>query len=178
MIRLGRKLSAVLVLAVAVMVVAAPSSQSSTSRSGARLTSLETSLLQDLNQVRAQYGLAALRSSPLLVASASQHTHEMGVDGYFEHSSHDGTSFSARISHWYAPAKHEWSVGENMLWYSPSVGARAAVSLWMGSPSHRANILNPAWREIGISAIHFPSAGGVYRGLPVTIITTDFGVRH
>ena len=87
-------------------------------------------------------------------------------------------SFSTRIEHWYAPGKHAWSVGENLLWYSPRVGAKAAISLWMGSPDHRANILNPSWREIGVSAVHFGSAGGVYRGLPVTIITTDFGVRH
>ena len=176
--RLGRRLTAILALVAAFAVVIVPSSQSSASRSGARLGSLETSLLQDLNVVRAQYGLAPLHASPLLAAAASQHTHEMGIDGYFDHSSHDGSSFSTRIEHWYAPGKHAWSVGENLLWYSPSVGAKAAVSLWMSSPGHRANILNPSWRQIGISAVHFASAGGVYRGLPVTIITTDFGARH
>ncbi len=176
--RLGRKLPLFVGLVAAIAVAVVPASQSSTSRSGARLGSLETSLLQDLNDVRAQYGLAPLHASPLLGAAAAQHTHEMGVDGYFDHSSHDGSSFSTRIEHWYAPGKHAWSVGENLLWYSPRVGAKAAISLWMGSPDHRANILNPSWREIGVSAVHFGSAGGVYRGLPVTIITTDFGVRH
>jgi uncharacterized protein YkwD len=176
--RLGRRLPAILILVAALTVVAVPSSQSSTSRSGARLGSLETSLLQDLNEVRAQHGLAPLRSSSLLAAAANQHTREMGVDGYFDHSSHDGTSFSTRIGHWYTPGRHSWSVGENLLWYSPTVGAKAAVSLWMSSPGHRANILDPNWRDIGIAAVHFASAGGVYRGLPVTIITTDFGVRR
>ena len=47
----------------------------------------------------------------------------------------------------------------------------------MRSPEHRANILNPNWREIGIAAVHSDGAPGTFGGLPVTIITTDFGVR-
>jgi hypothetical protein len=33
------------------------------------------------------------------------------------------------------------------------------------------------WHELGISAIHDPAAPGRYRGLEVTIVTADFGVR-
>jgi hypothetical protein len=38
-------------------------------------------------------------------------------------------------------------------------------------------MLDPHWREIGVSAIHATSARGIYNGLAVTIVTTDFGVR-
>jgi Uncharacterized protein with SCP/PR1 domains len=48
----------------------------------------------------------------------------------------------------------------------------------MNSPEHKANILNPRWRQIGISSVHVDAAPGTYQGLPVTIITTDFGVRR
>jgi len=48
----------------------------------------------------------------------------------------------------------------------------------MNSPEHRANILNARWREIGVSAVHFAAAPGTYKGLEVTIITTDFGIRR
>ena len=48
----------------------------------------------------------------------------------------------------------------------------------MASPEHRANILSPRWREIGVSATHFDSAPGTYGGSAVTIITTDFGARN
>jgi uncharacterized protein YkwD len=48
----------------------------------------------------------------------------------------------------------------------------------MASPEHRDNILTPRWREIGISALHVPAAPGTYHGQEVTVITTDFGVRH
>ena len=49
--------------------------------------------------------------------------------------------------------------------------------MWENSPEHRKNMLDPHWREIGISAVHAPTASGVYNGLPVSIVTTDFGVR-
>jgi uncharacterized protein YkwD len=145
----------------------------------AGLTSLDTGVLQQLNEIRALHRLALLKVSPALDASAAQHSREMAADGYFEHNSADGTAFWKRILHWYGSAGFGyWSVGENLLWSSPSVDPAQSMRLWMSSPEHRANILNPRWREIGISSVHVDSAPGTYRGLPVTIITTDFGVRY
>ena len=48
----------------------------------------------------------------------------------------------------------------------------------MRSPGHRRNILNAGWREIGVAAVHLPVARGAFGNQPVTIITTDFGVRR
>lgn len=154
---------------------AAPSS----SRRVLALSSLEAGVLQQLNQIRAQHHLVPLvLSGPLTVAS-KQHSAEMGADGYFEHQSHDGTAFWKRIGRWYPQSPfHYWSVGENLLWSSPDVDASRALDLWMNSPEHRANILAPRWREVGISAVHLTAAPGTYDGLAVTIVTTDFGVRH
>jgi hypothetical protein len=39
-------------------------------------------------------------------------------------------------------------------------------------------MLTARWREIGVSAVHVSGAHGVYGGQDVTIVTTDFGVRH
>jgi uncharacterized protein YkwD len=50
--------------------------------------------------------------------------------------------------------------------------------MWMGSPEHRANLLKGEWREIGLSAVHVASAPGTFKGLEVTIVTADFGVRR
>ena len=49
--------------------------------------------------------------------------------------------------------------------------------MWLESPGHRRVLLTPAWREIGLSAVHTASAPRVYDGLEVTIVTADFGVR-
>lgn len=143
------------------------------------LTSLESGLLGQLNEIRAQHGLVPLRLSARLTAAAAEHSDQMATDGFFEHDSADGTAFWKRIGHWYGAGGYSfWSVGENLLWSSPQVDPAGALKLWMDSPEHRANILTARWREIGVSALHLADAPGVYHGLEVTIITTDFGVRR
>ncbi len=175
----GGRIFAVLACVVALGAVAAPAAVSSAATNRSTLVSLESGVLRQLNAIRAGHGLAALRSSPRLNAAAAQHSREMAEDGYFDHSSFDGTSFSTRISHWYPTAGYRsWSVGENLLWSSPTVDPAGALDLWMGSAGHRANILSPRWREIGIGAVHSTSTGGAFQHRPVTIITTDFGVRR
>jgi uncharacterized protein YkwD len=163
----------------ALVAVAAPAAASAPSAVHLSMAGLESGLLQQLNAVRADHGLSALRANARLAAAASQHSREMAGDGYFDHDSVDGTSFSARIAKWYpVGAYRSWSVGENLLWSSPSVDPSGAVAMWMRSPGHRANILSPRFREIGIGAVSSTSAGGAYSHLPVTIVTTDFGVRR
>jgi uncharacterized protein YkwD len=143
------------------------------------LTSLESGVLQQLNAIRVKHGLRPLRLNVKLTEAATQHSEEMGADGYFEHASHNGTAFWKRINRWYGSNGFGyWSVGENLLWSSPQVDPAGAMQLWMNSPEHRANILAPRWREIGVSAVHLQAAPGDYRGLEVTIVTTDFGVRR
>jgi uncharacterized protein YkwD len=142
------------------------------------LSTLEAGVLQQLNAIRVQHRLAPLAISAALSASAAQHTQEMASDGYFAHNSHDGTAFWKRIQQWYPQGSaHYWAVGENLVWSSPDLDAPGALKLWMGSPEHRANILDPRWRDLGVAALHVDAAPGVYQGLGVTIITTDFGVR-
>ena len=136
-------------------------------------------MLQQLNAVRADHGLPAFRSNAKLAAAADSHSREMVDDGYFDHDSFDGTSFSTRIAKWYPLTGYRsWTVGENLLWSSPGIDPAAAVVMWMRSPPHRANILNAGWREIGVGAVRSSSARGYFGGRAVTIITTDFGVRR
>lgn len=143
------------------------------------LSLLESGVVAQINFIRVQHGLAALRLSGDLDEAADEHSQEMAADGYFEHDSYDGSAFWKRIASFYSSTGYGyWSVGENLLWGSPSVGSVGALQMWMRSPEHRANILNPRWREIGVSAVHTVHAPGTYGHRTVTIITTDFGVRH
>lgn len=165
---------AVLVLALVVCAVPAASAKNK-----ATLDSFENAVFQKLNQTRVNHGLVPLRLSTRLTTASNVHSVEMADDGYFDHSSRDGTPFWKRVDQWYGSSGYRyWSVGENLLWASPSLTPDRAIAMWMASPEHRANILNAQWREIGIAAVHLNSAPGVYRGLPVTVITTDFGARH
>jgi uncharacterized protein YkwD len=146
---------------------------------GSRDTALETGVLQEINAVRQQHGLAALTVSAKLTAAAVQHSTEMGADGYFAHESVDKSAFWKRLQRWY-PNKgwHYWTVGENLLWSSPDVSPSSAIEMWMNSPEHRANLLSKSWHEIGLSAVHFDAAPGAYGDQPVTIVTADFGNRQ
>jgi uncharacterized protein YkwD len=169
-----------IVLAVLVALVAVPSAPAR--RGTVRQTSLQTldlGVLVQLNAIRSSHGLVPLKLNPALSAAAKGHSSEMLADGYFAHNSEKGAPFWKRLTAYVGSAPHGgWSVGENLLWSSPEVDAVKALQLWMASPEHRHNILTARWREIGIAAIHADAAPGTYGGRPVTVITTDFGVRR
>ena len=147
-------------------------------RSLAAADQLESGVLVELNAIRRAHGLVPVRLSHPLSAAADAHSRSMGRYGYFEHESRDGSAFWTRVQRFYGAGSYgTWSVGENLLWSSGGVDASRALKLWMESPAHRANILTPRWREVGLSAVTVASAPGVYGGRDVVIITSDFGVR-
>ena len=168
-----------IVVALLLVLIAAPAAFAG--RSTAQVTevrALDSSVLTQLNAIRVAHGLVPLKLNSQLTTAAEDHSSQMLADGYFAHNSFDGTPFWKRLTSYYSAAPHGvWSVGENLLWSSPDVDAVKALQLWMASPEHRQNILTARWREIGIAAIHADSAPGTYGGRPVTVITTDFGVR-
>jgi uncharacterized protein YkwD len=140
--------------------------------------SLESAVLVQVNGLRARHGLRPLRLSARLAAAADSHSRAMVARGFFAHQSVDGTAFWKRVKRWYGSGGYEyWAVGENLLWASPEVSAERALAMWLESPPHRKNLLTARWREIGLSAVHVDSAPGVFKGLEVTVITADFGVR-
>ena len=174
----GSKIAVAVALCALAGAVAAPGALSGKTRTRVTLTALESGVLADLYQIRAQHGLKPVRINARLTAAATQHSREMGTAGYFQHESHDGTAFWKRVGRYYASSGYGyWSVGENLLWSAPDVSATKAMQMWLHSPEHRANLMNPRWREIGIAAVHQDAAPGVYKGMDVTIVTTDFGVR-
>jgi uncharacterized protein YkwD len=144
------------------------------------LTALGLDVVSELNRVRAARGLRPLRPTPALTASARRHSAQMGARGFFDHKSADGTPFWRRIERFYAGRGfRSWAVGENIFWQSPTtITAITVVRSWMGSPSHRANMLSRDWRDVGVGAVSLARAPGVYGGSPVTIVTMDFGKRR
>jgi uncharacterized protein YkwD len=172
-----------LLLAVALLGPAAADASAgpdtSTGRSPAsRFDSLERGVVAQINEVRRQHGLPPLRASRSLSEAANAHSEAMARAGFFSHSSSDGTAFWKRVQRFYrAKGFGVWSVGENLLWASPTVDPEQAVQMWLDSPPHRRNMLTAAWREVGLAAVSVHTAPGVFSGMPVTIITADFGVR-
>jgi uncharacterized protein YkwD len=175
----GIRVTAVAALIALATVVGLGTSAAQAARpsSGGAVNQFERSILAELNGVRRANGLVPLRASAPLGAAADSHSRAMGRFGFFAHESRDGSSFSDRVRRYYAPRRGTWSVGENLLWSTRGIDAKRAVAMWMQSPGHRQNILTPQWREVGLAAVTFRGAPGVFGGMDVVIVTTDFGVR-
>src|SRR3954462_873041 len=165
------------VLAAAALVV--PAATAAPQHAHVALTPLESGVLVDINNFRRAHNLTPLRLNTRLTLAARAHTDEMAQQGYFAHESANGSSFWKRIQGFYTSSPWRfWSVGENLLWSSPDVSPSHALQMWLPSPEHKANLMNARWREIGVAAVHEAAAPGVFKGLDVTIVTTDFGVRR
>ncbi len=163
----------------AIVLGATASPARSSAKRETQLHALNHQIATAINTFRREHGLTHLHVSMQLDASARQHSEEMGADGYFDHPSANGTPFWKRIQSYYPSKGYSyWTVGENLLYASPSIGAGAALKLWIGSPEHLRNLEDKSWRDLGVSAVRVKDAGGVYGGNTVTIITTDFGARH
>ena len=163
------------------LAVAAPAGagEKRAGRSIAAANGLEYQVLAEVNSVRARHRLRPLRLSTALSTAADRHSREMARLGYFSHNSADGSPFWKRIKRYYGMGDYGfWSVGENLLWASPTIDASDAVERWMKSPKHRANLLKPRWRQIGLAAVQAASAPKTFSGRDVTILTAEFGVRQ
>ncbi len=131
-----------------------------------------------VNRERVDRGERALRVNARLQRAAQRHTFSMAFGNYFEHRGPGGQTPLTRMRQTgYINGAHAaFAVGENIAWGTLYLATpRAIVAAWMGSPEHRANILNPHFRDsaVGVSA-HVPQALG--HGQRGAIYTQDFGV--
>ncbi|GAB4155980.1 MAG: hypothetical protein Tsb009_32860 [Planctomycetaceae bacterium] len=109
------------------------------------LTSIEAEVFKAINVIRKQYQLPTLRHDSRLSLAARDHSRYMSRSGNFSHySSVPGKgSFMER-----ARAFQTTAISENIAWDGGT--ARSVVQMWMNSPGHRANILDPSARRMGI----------------------------
>ena len=100
-----------------------------------------------INYARAHTGTGKLGSSHSLEQAAGQKSGDVMRCG-FSHTA-CGHAFEYRINQ----AGYRWTrVGENLGFGSGSLGRPYAIfSNWLRSPGHRANILSPAFRDLGIA---------------------------
>jgi uncharacterized protein YkwD len=108
-----------------------------------------------VNVQRARHGLRALRQNADLARSSNRHSEDMVSENYFDHTSPDGETPLARIkASTYLPRRSAYLVGENIALGTMQLATPASiVASWMKSPGHRANILNPDFRDSGIGIV-------------------------
>jgi len=132
----------------------------------AGLAKREASLLSVVNGVRATHDLRPLAVDARLKRAARAHSTALLRRGVLAHG-----SFSERL--WRSGARGP-RFGENLAWGTGRyASANVIVRSWLGSPGHRANLLRPGFRRVGIGAVAGPFAG--YSG--ATVVTADFAGR-
>jgi uncharacterized protein YkwD len=109
-------------------------------------------LLVQINAVRAAHGLRAVQPAPLLHDMALGHSDDMILRDYFGHTSPSGWTLKDRLLHSGFVNGYRWSGGETLAWgLGPMATPAMTVREWLASPEHRAIMLSPAWKQVGIS---------------------------
>jgi uncharacterized protein YkwD len=108
-----------------------------------------------LNGERADRGLATLRPNDRLRRAALVHGNDMIAHTFFSHSGRNGSQPAQRIrASGYLSGGGGWRIGENLAWGTGDLASpKAIMAAWMNSTGHRANILQPAYREIGFGVL-------------------------
>jgi uncharacterized protein YkwD len=130
-----------------------------------------------VNAERAAHGLAPVRAAAHLRVAAQRHAADMVVKHYFEHVSRDGSSLTDRARRaGYLSGARRYKLGENIGWGEAQLAsATAIVRAWMNSPGHRAVILTPGFREVGVGIAAGVPVGG--SGQPGATFVLNVGSR-
>lgn len=118
-----------------------------------------------VNSARTEAKLPPLKENEVLDIAAKNKADDMGSKEYFSHSSPDGKTpwdFIKGAGYKYVAA------GENLA--MDFMSAEAAHNALMASPTHRANILNPLYTEVGVSVVQ-----GTFAGRPSIYLVQHFG---
>ncbi len=140
------------------------------------LPDFQAALLQRVNEERARGATcgargafapaAALQWNAALTTAALVHSQDMASNDFFSHTGSNGSSVGQRL----ASAGYAYrTYGENIAAGYGTV--KAVIDGWMASDGHCANLMNAAFRDIGVACV----PGGASR-YP-TYWTMDLGAR-
>ncbi len=130
-------------------------------------TYTSSDIVTETNAARVAQGLPSLISNAALEQAATVKANDMFAKNYFGHYSPTGQApwiFFQNVKYKFTAA------GENLA--IDYVDGRDIVPAWMSSKSHRDNLLNPAYQDIGIAVVD-----GTMAGSPTTLVVQFFGSR-
>src|SRR3989338_3495714 len=97
------------------------------------------------NTERVRGGVSILKENTMLTAAAQAKAADMATRGYFSHTGPDGKKPWA----WVTAAGYDYQyAGENLA--VRFVDSTDVVVAWMGSPTHRANVVKPQYNHISV----------------------------
>lgn len=131
------------------------------------LTNLQ--LLSVTNQSRELQSIGSLRLNSQLAAAAQTKAQDMVSDNYWSHISPDGSqpwNFAKQAGY------HYQALGENLAY--GFIGSDDVINGWLNSQEHRANMLDPAYQDVGfgvVQAANYQSKGAQ------TVVVAMYGRR-
>ena len=127
---------------------------------------ISSNIITLANVDRTQHSLMPLKVNPVLVEAATLKAQDMATKGYFAHVGPDGLD----TKHWFSVVNYNYRyAGENLaVNFDESIDVENA---WLNSQSHRDNILNNKFTEIGVA-----TATGTYKGVTATFVVEMFGM--
>ncbi len=126
---------------------------------------LPATIINLTNDERADLATPTLNRSVLLDKAAKLKAEDMAKKHYFSHYSPSNIS----PWYWFNQVNYDYlHAGENLAIYFTD--SEAIVKAWMKSPSHRANIVDQKYTEIGVG-----TAKGIYNGYKTVYVVQLFG---
>ncbi len=114
----------------------------------ARAVRMWSECVVGLNQERAAVGAAPLRVELRVSLAAFGHSTDQASAQKLSHSDGAGTNAGLRLQ----AVGYSWSTwGENVA--AGQADCATVTAAWLGSSAHRANILNPLFRDVGIGMV-------------------------
>ncbi|HEX5899259.1 MAG TPA: CAP domain-containing protein [Solirubrobacteraceae bacterium] len=173
----GPALAAALILALAPAVATA----SDCPQGGDLVTALSapdraTALLCVIDAARTVRAVRAVRPSAQLALAAQGHADDMVARQFFDHVTPGGSTLGDRVNATgYIKGRRDWELGEAIAWaQQPLDTPDTLMRAWLGSPEHRAIILDRRFRDVGIGVTAGLTDGS--GGLGATTVL-DFGFR-
>jgi uncharacterized protein YkwD len=130
-----------------------------------------------VNRARGRHKLRSLRISRKLRQAATGHSRQMVKYRFFSHGGLGGSTTRSRIAGTgYFASARSYSYGEVITAGCHRRGSpKLSFRRWMRSSPHRAEILTPQFREIGVGVARRDPFGG---GGKCATYTVDLGVRR
>jgi uncharacterized protein YkwD len=122
-------------------------------------------VIDETNAQRAKIGLSSLTPNEQLTQAAYAKAQDMFKEQYWAHYSPSGKSpwdFMRQQNYTYSVA------GENLA--RDFIQPEDMMTAWMNSPTHKENIVNPRYNQIGIAVVN-----GVLQGVETTLVVQMFG---
>ncbi|HEX5901475.1 MAG TPA: CAP domain-containing protein [Solirubrobacteraceae bacterium] len=133
-------------------------------------------LLCAIDTERTARNLPVVHASAQLARAAQGHADDMVTRHFFEHVTPGGSTLGDRVNATgYITGRRDWDLGEAIAWAQQPLDTPASLMrAWLGSPEHRAIILDRRFRDVGVGVTPGLTDGSAELGATAVL---DLGFR-